>query len=303
MDGIEPVVVDSPIESSQATATDNLLNPEPISDVSIASILGETESKTAETVDATADDIKKIGESLGRDFSRFKDKESAEAAAAMLIEQYAAIGENTQGDLASMLTPQAAEETGVVETDDLGLDETTVDPAILAVLKKQHAQIKEMRQDSVARQKQQATEQVTGFVKQLEQGAESYLDKLDAPVFGKNGSRNSAQKAASQVVGQIAGNMIKGLIAEARRTGNRNIPTIDTIMGWAVQQTGLHKPAPAAEQTKEKPKAKPHTLPPKAPQGVAKAAKRFRVSESNDPAGIFSSNDPVINAIWAEAMG
>lgn len=294
-DSIEPVVVDSPLPMDDATA------PRPATPVTDSIEPLPTDAAAAPVVDESADKIKEIGDSLGYDFSRFKSVEAAEAAAEMFYEQFAKMGGD--GDLLSALQPEVTAQPAAVaeETpEDLGLDPET-DPKIVAVLKKMQSENSELKKQFSQKTAESKQQQVTAVVQRIEERAESFLDKLDSPILGKNGSRTMAQQAAAEVIGKIGGKMLVGMIADARRQGRTSLPPIEKIMEIAVKKAGFD----VAKKADEKKQPKPHTLAPKAPAGggAGKGGGKIRVASQNDPYGDFSSEDPIIRAIWNEVAG
>lgn len=305
-DAVEPTVVDSPIamptaESPGTSPIESLLVPRKPADISeieqrpAAEVIAPV---VAETADTSADEIKQLGDMIGVDLSRFKDPESARIAAEMHLERLAAAGETP----ALFGTPQEEPAAVVEKTDDLGLDESTVDPALLKVLKGLKGENAELKKQFAQKEQTQKAEQWNSFVKQTETKAEAHLDKLENPVFGKAGSRTLAQKFAYDNVMGVTGKLLKGLIVDAQRTGRTSLPPIETVVDFALRQVGVDpksKPAAAVVITKG------HTLAPKtAAGGVGSgAAKAIRVSSGNDPYNLFGKDaDPHIRAIWQDAM-
>lgn len=305
-DDAQSTVVDSPIvmptaESPGTSPIESLLEPRKPVDISeieqrpAAEVIAPV---VAETVDTSADEIKQLGDMIGVDLSRFKDPESARIAAEMHLERLAAVGETP----ALFGAPQEEPAAVVEKTDDLGLDESTVDPALLKVLKGLKGENAELKKQFAQKEQTQKAEQWNSFVKQTETKAEAHLDKLENPVFGKAGSRTLAQKFAYDNVMGVTGKLLKGLIVDAQRTGRTSLPPIETVVDFALRQVGVDpksKPAAAAVVPKG------HTLAPKtAAGGVGSgAAKAIRVSSGNDPYGLFNKDtDPVIRAIWQDAM-
>ena len=323
-----PTVVDSPIpmptpENPGTSPIETLLGenttpkaPTPVTDSIEPTPQQQQQNDTtaaqaaSEQAEQTAaDEIRQLGEMIGRDLSAFKTVESAQAAASMLVEQYAALGGAENTDLVSLFQPQTAETQAAAspKVDDLGLDEAEmedVNPKLLAMLKQMRSENAELKNQFVTSAVKQQQQQAQAIVQQIEQRAESYLDKLDSPVFGKAGKRNIAQDASARVAGEICGRILKGMVIDAKRTGKTSLPPIESIMEFAVRQTGLYKPtkaaAPAAPAT-----AKPFTVAPKSPTAGTGGApsKRPRLSAGNDPYNVFKDADPVIDAIWREAMG
>lgn len=298
-------VVDTALESQNAIEplpVEDLLEPTPIvgerDGGAILDELEPVETATATTTTTDAEKIAAIGKSVGYDLSRFKTVEDAQAAADMVYERFANLGGN--GDIAAALDP-GAEEDVKIEDEDLGLDEATTDPAILAAFKKLNGRNVELQKKMVEKAKADSAQQRQNVVNGIQLQAESFLDTLQADTFGKAGQRSAAQSAKAEVVHKIAMKAVTGLVQEARRSGNAPNVSMNDVMDWAVKTAGFaveKKPAPVAAK-------KQFALPPKSPsagQGTPSAAGKLRVAESHDPHNRINSKDPNIQAIWAETL-
>lgn len=306
LDTAEPTVVDSPIEMPTAenpgrSPIESLLEPHKQADVSTSEIEVRPKAEVIAPVvaaDTSAEEIKQLGEMIGVDLSRFKDPESARLAAEMHLERLANAGESPSLFAAPQEEPAAA----VEKSDDLGLDETNIDPALLKVLKGFKAENAELKKQFAQKEQAQKAEQWNSFIKQTETKAEVHLDKLESPVFGKAGSRTLAQNFAYNNVMDVAVSLLKGLIVEAQRMGRTKLPPIETVVDFALRQVGVDT-KPAAKAAAVAPKG--HSLAPKtAAAGIGSGAvKSMRVSAGNDPHGFFKADaDPIIRALWLDAM-
>lgn len=291
---IEPLPVEDLLESTPAAA-----------DVDGGAILDELEpvettpATAAATATTDADKIAALGKSVGYDLSRFKTVEAAQAAADMVYERFANLGGN--GDIAAALDPGAETEVKI-EDEDLGLDEATTDPAILAAFKKLNGRNVELQKKMVEKAKADSLQQRQNIVSGIQSQAEGFLDGLQADTFGKAGQRTAAQSAKAEVVHKIAMKAVTGLVQEARRSGNAPNLSMNDVMDWAVKTAGFaveKKPAAAAAVKKQ------FALPPKSPtagKATPSVAGKLRVPEANDPQGRINSKDPNVQAIWVETL-